>query len=204
MLISNNRLSKSLFAVSFDTVTYRDLEYFIAENNPLNYKLLKIDPYEFLKSADHSIGSYINLVTRDMQLRQLVTEKLDIENLDRFSVVHEKSFTSAANIGSGCMVYPMVSMYTNATLIKDNIIHSSVMIAHDSFLDVGSYVSAGVNIAGTTKVGKFCQFGLASIVADNINIVDHVTVGMGTVVRKSITQSGVYVTQTLSDITKIK
>jgi UDP-3-O-[3-hydroxymyristoyl] glucosamine N-acyltransferase len=78
------------------------------------------------------------------------------------------------------------------------------MIAYDCYIDVGSYVSASVNIAGTTKIGKFCRLGLASIIYDHIAITDQVTVGAGALVRKSITQPGVYITQSLSDITKLK
>lgn len=202
--MSNNQISNQLVAISFDTVTYRDLQCFLSDNNPLNYKLSRIDPFEFLQETQHIDGSYINLVTKDMQLRQKITEKLDSSELDRFSLIHEMSYVDAANIGPGCMIYPMVSMYSNTTLVKDNIVHSSTMIAHDCYLDVGTYVSAGVNIAGTTKIGKFCCFGLASIVTDHIVIVDHVTIGTGALVRKSIINPGVYITQSLSDITKLK
>jgi UDP-3-O-[3-hydroxymyristoyl] glucosamine N-acyltransferase len=95
-------------------------------------------------------------------------------------------------------------MYSNATLVKDNIVHSSTMIAHNCYIDIGSYVSAGVNIAGTTKIGKFCFLGLASVINDHIMIADQVTIGAGAYVRKSITHPGVYITQSLSDITKLK
>ena len=203
IILSNNQISDQLIAVSFDTVTYRDLQHFLSENNPLNYELSRIDPFEFLQEDQPAPGSYINLVTKDIQLRQQVTEKIDLDTLDRFSLIHEMSYTGAANIGPGCMIYPMVSMYSNATLVKDNIVHSSTMIAHDCYLDVGSYVSAGVNIAGTTKIGKFCFLGLASVINDHIVIVDQVTVGTGALVRKSITHPGVYITQSLSNLTKL-
>lgn len=190
--------------MSFDTVTYRDLGHFLTDNNPCGYKLSRLDPYEFLQSDQHSDGHYINLITREMQLRQLVTEKLDVTDLDRFSLVHDQSYTSGANIGAGCMIYPMVSMYTNTTLVKDNIVHSLTMIAHDCVIGAGSYVSAGVNIGGTTKIGNFCQIGIGAVIFDKINITDHVIIGADTLVCKSIVESGVYINKSKSDLDKIK
>jgi acetyltransferase-like isoleucine patch superfamily enzyme len=204
IIVSSDQPSTKLFAVSFDTVTYRDLQFFLAENNPHSYELERIDPVEFAQSLKFATGSYINLITKDMGLRTQVTEIFDHYNLFRFSVVHDSSYTAGAKIGPGCMIYPLVAMYTNTFLEKDIIVHSQSMIAHDCIIGAGSYISAGVNVAGTTRVGKFCQFGLGSTIFDNINIVDHTMIGAGALVRKSITESGYYVNKTVGVLTKIK
>lgn len=193
-----------MFAVSFDTVTYRDLQQFLAETNTLGYELSRIDPNEFLNMSEYLSGSYINIVNKDMELRQQITEKFDSGKIDRFSLIHDRSYTHAATIGLGCMIYPMVSMYTNAVLAKDNIVHSMTMIAHDCYIDIGTYISPGVSIAGTTTVGKFCKLGLGSVISDGITIVDHTVVGMGTVVRAHIRESGSYINKSNSALTKIK
>jgi len=204
IILSKNQTSKILYAVSFDTVTYRDLQYFLDEDNAVNYRLERIDPDHFVSLSDHALGSYINLVTKDMQLRQRVSEIIEYNNLFRFSLVHKNSYTRAADIGPGCLIYPMVSMYTRATLVNDIIVHSSTMIAHDCYLDTGCYISAGVNIAGTTKLGKFCQIGLAAVIADNITIPNNTIIGMNAMVRKSIVESGVYVNKANDALTKLK
>ena len=204
IIVSDNQVSNKLFAVSFDTVTYRDLQSFLFENNCGNYELTRIDPLEFIGLHTHAPGSYINLITKDMKLRQQISEIFECNNLFRFSLIHEKAYTHFANIGLGCMVYPMVSMYTNTTLSNDIIVHSMSMIAHDCSIGLGSYISAGVNVAGTTKIGKFCQIGLAAVITDNINIVDNTVIGMNTMVRKSIVDPGVYINQTNSKLIKLR
>ena len=204
IIVSDIQTSKKLYAVSFDTVTYRDLQFFLAENNPHSYELERIDPVEFLQSSEFATGSYINLITKDMGLRTQVTEILDHHNLFRFSLVHNSSYTAGAKIGPGCMIYPLVAMYTNTILEKDIIVHSQSMIAHDCVIGAGSYISAGVNVAGTTYVGKFCQFGIGSTIFDNIDIVDHTIIGAGALVRKSITESGYYINKSTKVLTKLK
>jgi len=204
IILPSDQSAAKLYAVSFDTVTYRDLQCFLSDNNPLNHELTRIEPDRFLNDHEPFGGYYINLISRDMHLRRQVTEHMDLMHIDRFSLIHENSYTRTADIGLGCMIYPMVSMYSKATLIKDIIVHSMTMIAHDAVVGTGSYISAGVNIAGTTKIGKFCQFGLASVIADHIEIVDDCVIGMATVVRESILQPGVYVTKANSSLTRLK
>ena len=204
IIVSNIQTSKKLYAVSFDTVTYRDLQFFLAENNPHSYELERIDPVEFVQSLKFITGSYINLITKDMGLRTQVTEIFDHYNLFRFSLVHDSAYTAGAKIGPGCMIYPLVAMYTNTLLEKDIIVHSQSIIAHDCIIGAGSYISSGVNVAGTTCVGKFCQFGAGSTIFDNIDIVDHTVIGAGTLVRKSITEPGHYVNKSNGMLTQLK
>jgi acetyltransferase-like isoleucine patch superfamily enzyme len=204
VILPEPRIAATLCAISFETVTYRDLGCFLFENNPDKHHLSRIDPLEFLAGNRIKSGYYINLVSRDMLLRQHVSEMIDQYNLDRFSLIHENAYTQIANIGPGCMIYPMVTMYGQATLEKDIIVHSQTMLAHDCYIGFGCYVSAGVNIAGTTKIGQFCQFGLASVVADGITIPDNTTIGLATVVRESIAECGVYVTKANSQLTRLQ
>jgi UDP-3-O-[3-hydroxymyristoyl] glucosamine N-acyltransferase len=204
IVLSSNQSSNKLIAISFDTVTYQDLQFFLEEDHSNNYTLERIDPFEFLSGVDCPEGSYINLITRDMALRTSITQAMDQNNFSRFSLIHNQTYTHGASIGPGCMVYPTVTMYTNAVLEKDIIVHSQSWIAHNCQIGTGSYISAGVNVAGTTKIGKFCQIGLAAVIADNITIPDNTIIGMNTMVRKSIVESGVYVNKKNSKLIKLR
>lgn len=204
IILPDHRTAVTLCAVSFETVTYRDLECFLLDHNPHNHRLCRIDPVQFVAGKRNQSGYYINLVTRDMLLRQQISEVFDQDGLDRFSFIHERVYAHSASIGPGCLVYPMVSVYNGATLEKDIIVHSMTMLAHDCYIGAGSYISPGVNISGSAKIGKFCQFGLACVVSDGVDIPNQTTIGMAAVVRESIKDSGVYITKANSRLDRLK
>jgi carbonic anhydrase/acetyltransferase-like protein (isoleucine patch superfamily) len=204
IVLSSNQSSDKLIAISFDTVTYQDLQFFLQEDSLHNYTLERINPFDVLSGVDCPEGSYINLITKDMSLRASITQAMDQKNLCRFSFIHDKSYTHGSAIGPGCMIYPTVTMYTNTVLEKDVIVHSQSWIAHNCQIGTGSYIGASVSIAGTAQLGNFCQVGIGAIIFDEVAITEHTVVGSGAIVRKSILESGTYINPAEKQLTKIK
>lgn len=66
-------------------------------------------------------------------------------------------------------------------------------IGHDCKLDSYFTTAPLVAISGFVKTGKKVYFGTNSSCKENINITDNVTIGMGGIVTKNITESGVYI-----------
>jgi UDP-3-O-[3-hydroxymyristoyl] glucosamine N-acyltransferase len=188
--------------VSFHTTTYHDLECLVSEHE--SYNLTRISPDDFLLCQHTLPGSYINLVTRDIDLRKQITNHLDIHQFDRFSIIHNQSYTSCANIALGCMIYPLVSIYPKTTLHRDVIIHSGTVISHQCCINVGTFISGGTTIAGNTNIGEFTQIGMDATIYDQISISPDTVIGAGTVVRKNIQTPGVYTTQLKNQLHKIK
>jgi UDP-3-O-[3-hydroxymyristoyl] glucosamine N-acyltransferase len=202
IVLSKNQPSKKLIAVSFDTVTYHDLQCFVNEHH--EYKLTRIDPQEFLTTKQSSDVSYINLVIKDFELRKQVTHHLDDNNLDRFSLVHDQCYATSADIALGCMIYPLVSIYPRTVLQRDVIVHSLTLIAHQCKIGVGGFISGGITIAGNTSIEEFTQIGIDATIYDQVNIVKNSIIGAGTVVRKNILISGTYSSQLKNNLVKIK
>lgn len=202
IIVSNNQSSNKLFAVSFDTATYQDLQYFVQEH--AGYSLERIDPNEFLNTQQALLGSYINLVIADVALRKQITAHLDQYNLNRFSMVHDQSYALPESVALGCMIYPMASIYPSATLEQDVIVHSLTLIAHKCHVGRGAFISGGITIGGSTTIGDFTQIGINSTLYDQINIVANTVIGAATVVRKDISQSGTYSSQLKNNLTRIK
>lgn len=79
------------------------------------------------------------------------------------------------------------------TLIEDNVIIDNLcQIAHNVHIGTGTAVAGGVIMAGSLKVGRYCQIGGASVINGHMEICDQAIItGMGMVMRP-ITEPGIY------------
>lgn len=180
-----------LFAISYDSTFLGDLKIFLAQEGR---QLQQITPEEFLKISEPA-GHYINLVTIDTTLRKKITEHLDKINAQRFSFVHSSTtFFELQSIGPGVSVGPNSTVDRNTILTKDIIINPQSLIGHSTVVKTGSYISPGVIVSGSVEIGEFCYIGISTTIVDKIKITDFVKTGAATVVRKNITEPGVYTT----------
>lgn len=199
MIISSN---KNLFAISFDTATYRVLSHFVTEHD--GYTLQRIDPLEFLSTNNFPDGSFINLVIKDFNLRKEISFYIDNNNLEKFTLIHDSSYANHKNIGPGCIIYSLSSMYPTAILQKDVIVHSNSLIGEQCQIGAGSFISGGVVIGGSVTIGEYCQINISSVFYDKISIASDSTIGAGSVVRKNISVSGTYSGLLKNKIQKLK
>lgn len=151
-------------------------------------------PDDFLNNNYSRDNQFINLITRDLDLRMQINNKLDQENLSRYTFVHSTCVVApTAKIGAGSFLGPFVGIYHNVVIGKDCIIAPYSMISHNASIGNNCLLHPGVIITGTTKVGNNCKFGVRSTVLDQLNICDHVVVGAASTINKTINQSGKWV-----------
>jgi hypothetical protein len=186
MLYKDNKNGK-LCAVSYDSVTFADLKFFL--NNAYNIELERIDPDLFLNSIPTQLINYINLVTK-FPLRKKVTDHLNHCNAARFSYSVDDIPTVDLQKSSGSFFYPNVSLYPGAIIGQDIIIHSNSLIAHGSNISSGCFISGGVIVCGGATIGNNCWVGASVTVVDQINIANDTTISVGGVVHKNIDQPG--------------
>ncbi len=67
-----------------------------------------------------------------------------------------------------------------------------IQIAHNCRIGRHTAIAACVGIAGSTRIGAYCQIGGAAMIIGHLNICDRVTVSAGTFVAKDIREPGVY------------
>ncbi|WP_035055360.1 UDP-3-O-(3-hydroxymyristoyl)glucosamine N-acyltransferase [Andreprevotia chitinilytica] len=67
-----------------------------------------------------------------------------------------------------------------------------IQVAHNVQVGAHTAMAACVGIAGSTKIGARCQIGGAAMISGHLEICDGVVVLGGTLVAKTIHQSGVY------------
>jgi UDP-3-O-[3-hydroxymyristoyl] glucosamine N-acyltransferase len=69
---------------------------------------------------------------------------------------------------------------------------NQIQIAHNVRIGRHTAIAACVGIAGSTRVGAYCQIGGAAMIIGHLNICDRVTVSAGTFVAKDIREPGTY------------
>jgi len=190
MLYKNH---KPCAVISYDTITYNDLTYYMSKES---VDLIRIPPQDFIQNPTNEY-QYINLVINDMKLRELITNKLDSNDLDRFSFVHHSASVDVDIGPAGILIYPHVTVYPNAKIGNDVIIHANTGIAHFSELGKGTYVSGNVSVGGNTKIGNYCSIGMSATLVDKLAISSYVKIGPATLIRKKVIYPGVYATPTI-------
>jgi sugar O-acyltransferase (sialic acid O-acetyltransferase NeuD family) len=99
----------------------------------------------------------------------------------------------SAKLGKGTIIYPGCNIDMNAEIGNNCLIYNGCIIAHDSKVSNNTIFSPGVIIAGFCSIGEHVILGIASVLSDHISITEKVRTGAGTVVVKSIDESGIYV-----------
>lgn len=79
------------------------------------------------------------------------------------------------------------------TVIEDNVIIDNLcQIAHNVHIGYGTAVAGGVIMAGSLKVGRFCQVGGASVLNGHMEICDGAIMTGMSMIMKPITEKGIY------------
>ncbi len=79
------------------------------------------------------------------------------------------------------------------TKIADNvIIDNQCQVAHNVEIGYGTAIAGATTFAGSTKIGKYCIIGGASVFNGHIQVCDQVTITGMAMVMRSITEPGVY------------
>jgi len=69
---------------------------------------------------------------------------------------------------------------------------NQIQIAHNCHIGRHTAIAACVGIAGSTRIGAYCQIGGAAMIIGHLEICDRVTVSAGSFVAKDIKSPGIY------------
>jgi acetyltransferase-like isoleucine patch superfamily enzyme len=190
MMLHHNP-KKACLAISFESVSFFDLEYYLKKEN---LALERISPNDFLKTGCDSRYQVINLTIKDMTLRRQVSEAIDAYGLERFSYVHPAACVETDQVSPGTLIHPMTTLMRGAVSGVDVIYFSYAGIAHNVQVGRGCMINAYAMIAGTSQVGDYCTIHSRATVYDKVSICSDVVVAAESIVRKNITEPGVYAT----------
>ncbi len=109
------------------------------------------------------------------------------------TVVASSAYVSKyAEIGDGTVVMHHAFVNAGAKVGNNVILNTFTNIEHDTEIGDQCHISTGTMVNGECKVGKNCFIGSQSVLANCITIGDDIIVGAGSLVRKSISEKGIY------------
>lgn len=97
-----------------------------------------------------------------------------------------------AEIGEGTVVLHQAFVNAGAKVGNNVILNTATNVEHDAVIGDHCHISTGTMVNGDCKVGERCFIGSLSVLANGINIGDDIIVGAGSLVRKSISEKGIY------------
>lgn len=152
-----------------------------------------LHPDDFFNQQYDSTQKFVVVVTRDMNLRKKIIDTINERCLQKDTYVHSTAVIhTSAKIEPGTIIYQFATALWNAHVEQDCLIAPYCMIAHESTVGQGSFLQPGVLIAGNTRIGKYCKFGLRSSAIDYLVICDFTVIGAGSLITKNTTQAGTY------------
>ncbi len=97
-----------------------------------------------------------------------------------------------AEIGEGTVVLHQAFVNAGAKVGYNVILNTATNIEHDAVIGDHCHISTGTMVNGECVVGDRCFIGSQSVLANCITIGDDIIVGAGSLVRKSISEKGIY------------
>lgn len=129
----------------------------------------------------------------DPSLRKKVVEKLP-SDANFLTLIHPSVIKSPfLKIGQGSIVTAGCILTCDIEIGEHSHINLNTTLTHD--LKAGNYFTTapGVNVSGNCHFGDCVYLGTNAAVKQGISICDNVTIGMGAIVVKNITEPGVYI-----------
>jgi len=168
------------------------------DDNP-ELKGCKVDGYkvignsEWLSQQDKKIYAVCSI--GNSKTREVFIKRISKNNNIEFAILIDPSAILMNNtkIGKGSIICAGAILTINVEVGVHSIINLSCTIGHDT--KTGNYFTAhpGTNISGKVIIGDASYFGTGCKVIQGISISKHCIFGAGTVIVKSITESGTYV-----------
>ena len=97
-----------------------------------------------------------------------------------------------ATLGEGTVVMHQAVVNAGAKIGENCIINTFCNIEHNAVIGGQCHISTGTMVNGDCKVGERVFIGSQSVLANGITVGEDIIVGAGSVVRKSISEKGVY------------
>lgn len=138
----------------------------------------------------------------DPTTRKRVVESLP-NDTKYTTIIHPSAIISEfVKIGEGSIITAGTIITCNIKIGKHAHLNLQTTIGHDCVIGDFFTTAPATNVSGNCHFGECVYFGTNSSVKQGITICDNVTIGMGGVVVKNITEEGVYIGNPLKKLDK--
>lgn len=119
------------------------------------------------------------------------------------TIIHPSAVISEwVEIGEGSIITAGTILTCNIKIGKHAHLNLHTTIGHDCIMGDFFTTAPAANISGNCEFGECVYFGSNSAVKQGVKICDNVTIGMGGIVVKDITEEGVYIGNPLKKLDK--
>ena len=146
------------------------------------------DAVQYVADADFFVA------IGDTDIRKRFFDQLTALDARIINLIHPKATVArSAVLGKGVLVAAGAVVGVNAVVGDGAIVNTCASVDHDCRIGMFVHVAVGTHIAGTVKIGDMTFVGAGTTVINGMEIVKNCTIGAGTVVTKSILETGTYV-----------
>ncbi len=158
---------------------------------------------EVIKQKDFDPLKYnIVVAVGDPAARKKIVEALP-PSTTFTNVIHPSVVISPwVEIGEGAILTAGTILTCNIKIGRHAHLNLHTTIGHDCLMGDYFTTAPGANISGNCTFGDCVYFGTNTAVRQGVNICDDVTIGMGGIVVKNITNAGVYIGNPLKKLEK--
>jgi len=119
-------------------------------------------------------------------------EYLKIKGFKPATLIHPASFVSRdAVLGEACNIMTRATICVRTNLGKSVIVNSGSIVDHESILEDGVHVSAGVNIGAVCRIGSGSFIGIGATVMSYVQVGRNAFVGAGALVLGDVPDNAV-------------
>lgn len=109
------------------------------------------------------------------------------------NILHSSCYIdTSCKMGYGNVLLPGCIVDKNCVLGNNLFFNPSCTIAHDNKINDHNFFAPRVTTSGFVNIGSCCFFGTGTNIIDNISITDCIKTGAGSLITKSLIESGNY------------
>lgn len=170
-------------------ITARAIKEWIQLEHDIEVNLVDHTDFSKLTASDQCIPGFFNY-------RETFTEFVSNSPVINWVTFVSKSAfvvpSAMNNIGVGCVVAPLSSIWTEAVVGDFTTMNPYSLVGHGVIMGKNNVLAPRVTIGGSTEVGDNNFFGLNCSIVDRIKIGNNIKFLMNSVVTKSISAPGKY------------
>lgn len=195
-IIGTGGSAREILCCLIDTLEYgvkvEDVACFMEKDE--FYTVEEVMGVKVIKESEFNPEKYDVIIgLGDSKKRKIIAEKLPKETTYA-TLIHPTVICSEfVTIGEGTVISAGSILTCNITIGKHAQLNLQTTICHDAVIGDYFTTAPGVRLSGNCTIGNQVYFGTTASVRQGTTITDDVTIGMGGVVVKDITEPGVYV-----------
>lgn len=135
-------------------------------------------------------GRDVIIAISNTHIRKSIVERLGYTTCNFISLIHPTAYVRSENIGLGTVICPYASITTNVWIGNFVHINLSCTVGHDSSISDYVTLSPMVSVSGNCTIHKGVYIGTHASVRERVAILPDITVGMGSVVVKTLDNRG--------------